>query len=137
MNHFVRYLLMGCAWICFALGCLGVLLPVLPTTPFLLLATFLFARSSERCHSWICSTGIYRNYVAVFKQAGGMPVGSKIRMLVISYAVMGASAFFVRNPIVWAILSCVALFLLWLVFVRIPTVTPDHVRTVREAVEGQ
>lgn len=137
MNHFVRYLLMGCAWTCFVLGCLGVFLPVLPTTPFLLLATFLFARSSERCHNWICSTGIYRNYVAAFKQAGGMPVGSKIRMLAISYAVMGTSAFFARNPIVWAILGCVAVFLLWLVFVRIPTVAPNHVHAVREATEGQ
>lgn len=137
MKHFVRYLLMGCAWMCFALGCIGVFVPVLPTTPFLLLATFLFARSSKRCHSWICSTKIYRNYVAAFKQAGGMPIGMKIRMLAISYLVMGASAFFVRSPFVWAILGCVALFLLWLVTIRIPTVTPDRVCAIRETAKEQ
>lgn len=92
MGRFARVAMMGFAWVCFAVGCVGVFVPVLPTTPLLLLATFLFARSSDRCHRWICSTKVYRNYVAAFKQAGGMTLASKTRMLAVSYAVLAVSA---------------------------------------------
>ena len=91
-----------------------------------LLAAFLFAKFSPRLHSWIKSTWVYRNYVDAFLQAGGMPVNTKIRALLISYAVMGASAFFVRIWFVWIILGCAAVFLLWLFFLKIPTVVPEE-----------
>lgn len=133
MNKLARIIMMAFAWLCFVLGCIGVFVPVLPTTPLLLLATFLFARSSERCHTWICSTKVYRNYVGAFMEAGGMHVTAKIRMLTFSYAVLALSAFLVQKPNVWMILVCVAVFLLWLVTCRIPTVKEDRVREVREA----
>ena len=132
MNKFARVIMMGFAWLCFVLGCIGVFVPVLPTTPLLLLATFLFARSSERCHAWICSTKVYKNYVAAFKEAGGMPATAKVRMLTISYAALALSAFLVQKPFVWVILTCVAVFLLWLVTFRIPTISAERGQQVRE-----
>lgn len=97
-------------------------MPVLPTTPLLLLATFLFAKSSSRCHAWIVQTKIYQLYVQPFKDRGGIPFRRKIHILVMSYTLMAISAILVQKPLVWAILACVALFLLWLMCVRIPTV---------------
>lgn len=122
-NRFLRGVLFVCAWVCFLLGCVGVFVPVLPTTPFLLLAGVLFARSSERCYAWMRSTSVYRKYVASFKEAGGMTASAKVRMLALSYAVLAVSAVLVQRPFVWAILGCVAVFLLWLVTVRIPTIS--------------
>lgn len=127
MRRFARVAMMGFAWMCFAVGCVGVFVLVVPTAPLLLLATFLFARSSDRCHRWICSTKVYRNYVAVFKRAGGMTLASKARMLAVSYAVLVVSAFAVRKVFVWVVLACVALFLLWLVVLRIATISEDCV----------
>lgn len=132
MNVFARTILLACAWACFALGCIGVFVPVLPTTPLLLLATFLFARSSKRCHDWICSTKVYKSYVLAFKEAGGMPATSKARMLTVSYAVLAVSAMLVKKPFVWAVLVCVAVFLLWLVAFRIPTVAQGDVKRSKE-----
>ena len=119
------------------IGCIGVFVPVLPTTPLLLLATFLFAKSSPRCHAWIISTRVYRTYVAAFKEAGGIPLGTKVRILAVSFTLMGLSAWFVQKPLVWAILGCVSAFLLYLMFVRIPTITPERVQLIRQVEKAE
>ena len=107
------------------------------TTPLLLLATFLFAKSSPRCHAWIISTRVYRTYVAAFKEAGGIPLGTKVRILAVSFTLMGLSAWFVQKPLVWAILGCVSAFLLYLMFVRIPTITPERVQLIRQVEKAE
>lgn len=137
MKRLTRLLMLAGAWIACIMGCVGVFVPVLPTTPLLLLATFLFAKSSPRCHAWIVSTRVYRTYVAAFKEAGGIPIGTKVRILAVSFTLMGLSAWFVQKPLVWVILGCVSVFLLYLMLVRIPTVTPEHVQTIRRAEEAE
>ncbi len=122
-----RICLLAVAWIACVLGFVGIVIPVLPTTPLLLLATFLFAKASPRCQAWIENTRAYKKYVVPFKNAGGMTPRVKARMLIVSYVVLGASAFFVRKPLVWAILGAVALFLFWLVVVHLPTLGPDGI----------
>lgn len=135
MNRALRILMLIGAWIACILGCVGVFVPVLPTTPLLLLATFLFAKSSPRCHAWIVSTKVYKTYVEAFKQAGGIPAATKVRILTVSFLVMGASALIVQKPVVWVILGCVALFLIYLMFVRIPTISIEQVQAARQAEE--
>lgn len=127
MTSIIRLLSLGLAWICVVLGCVGVFVPVLPTTPLILLATFLFGKNSPRCHAFLLNSRVYKAYVAPFKQAGGMPVKSKVRMLAISYAVLCVSAILVQNPFIWCILLAVAAFLLYLAAVRIPTIDESKV----------
>ncbi len=126
MRRIRNILLLGCAWLAFALGVIGVFVPVAPTTPLLLLATYLFAKSSPRCHAWIKTTKVYRVYVVAFNEAGGMSLSAKLRMLAVSFTVMGISAFLVQKPIVWLILSAVAVFLLYLAVIRIPTISSEQ-----------
>lgn len=122
MNPILRVVLLAVAWIACGVGIVGVFVPVLPTTPLLLLATFLFGKCSPRAHRWITSSKVYRAYVVPFKEAGGMPVKAKMRMLLISLTALAVSAALVQKPLVWCILGAVALFLVWLVAVRIPTI---------------
>ncbi|MGN0302190.1 MAG: YbaN family protein [Anaerotardibacter sp.] len=117
-----RALMFAGAWIACILGFVGIFIPVAPTTPLLLLATFLFANSSPRCHAWIVKTKMYHLYVQPFKERGGIPFKRKVHIIAVSYTVMLISAILVQKVIVWIILGCVAVFLLWLMGIRIPTV---------------
>ena len=98
----------------------------MPTTPLVLLAAFLFSRSSERLSSWIAQTPIYRAYVEPFKQSGGISLPRKMRILAISYSVMGLSAFLVQKPVVWIVLAAVAIFLAVLMLAIIPTIPKER-----------
>lgn len=122
MSKVLKIAVLGFAWLCAGAAVVGIFVPVLPTTPLLLLATFLFGKFSPRCHAVITKSKVYRSYVVPFKEAGGMPVKAKMRMLLISLGVLAVSAALVQKPFVWAILAAVALFLIYLVTVRIPTV---------------
>lgn len=74
----VRHLLVALGFVFTALGAIGVVLPILPTTPFLLLAAACFANGSERFHRWFCSTKLYRNHLEGFIQTRSMPLKTKL-----------------------------------------------------------
>lgn len=73
------------------LGSVGVILPVLPTTPFLLLAGWFFTRSSPQFKNWLESTRLYERYVGEFKRQGGISKRKKVHILMTTYLVMGLS----------------------------------------------
>ena len=60
----IIYIIIGL--LSFALGALGVLLPILPTTPFLLLASFCFVRGSDRMNRWFTGTSLYKKHLESF-----------------------------------------------------------------------
>lgn len=116
-----RYVFLGIAWLCLGIGAVGIVVPILPTTPLVLLAGFLFARSSPKLDAWLKTTRLYRGYVVPFLENEGIPPAKKARMLAVSLSVLALSAFAVRKPLVWVVLGCCAAFLLYLVLIRIPT----------------
>lgn len=121
MNPVKRIIFVSVGCLCVALGAAGAFLPVLPTTPFLLAAAFLFSRSSQRLNSWLVKTKVYKAYVEPINSGEGIPVRKKASILCVSYAVMVISAITVARPSVWVILGCVAVFLFWLIGFHVPT----------------
>ena len=126
MRFAKKILFISAGSVCLAFGFIGMFVPVLPTTPRVLLAAFLFSRSSDRLSSWIAQTPIYRAYVEPFKQSGGISLPRKARILAVSYSVMGLSAFLLQKPLVWVVLAAVAVFLAFLMLVVIPTIPKER-----------
>ncbi len=74
------------------LGALGVVLPLLPTTPFLILAAFCYARSSRRAHSWLLSNRVFGRQLDAYLTGKGVSRWVKVGVLVFLWAVIGLSA---------------------------------------------
>jgi|GEM_PF-56970 len=83
-----------------ALGFAGIFLPLLPTTPFLLLAMFLFVRSSPRSSQWLIEHHILGSYICAYTSGTGMSVAMKTRIILTLWIVMGISIIFFTG-ILW------------------------------------
>lgn len=75
----VFFVVLGC--LSLGLGALGAVLPLLPAFPFLMLAAFCFAKSSEKLHGWFVSTKLYKKNLESFVQGKGMTIRTKIRIM--------------------------------------------------------
>lgn len=96
------------------IGCVGIVLPILPTTPFLLLALFLFAKGSERFHRWFMSTGIYKKYLENFVATRSMTRAAKAKVLTIVTALLAIGFYF--SPGFAKIIIAVVLVFHWAYF---------------------
>ena len=74
------YVILGCIGL--ALGAVGAVLPLLPAFPFLLLAAFCFAKSSEKLHRWFTGTKLYKNNLESYVKGRGMTWKTKIRIMI-------------------------------------------------------
>ena len=74
----MKYLLIILGSICLALGVIGIFLPLLPTTPFLLLSAALYVRSSEKLYQWLIHQKYLGNYIRNFREHKAIPLRAKI-----------------------------------------------------------
>ena len=81
------------------LGAVGVVLPILPTTPFLLLAAACFYKGSERMHRWMLSNRWFGGYIKNYKEGRGISLRAKVFTLSLLWVVIGYSAIFMVNLI--------------------------------------
>jgi len=80
-----------------ALGILGIFIPLLPTTPFLLLAAACYARSSERVYIWLINNKWLGNYIENYREKKIIPLKVKVLSLSLLWITIGFSIFFVVN----------------------------------------
>ena len=91
------------------IGIVGIVVPILPTTPFLLLASFFFAKGSKRFHDWFISTKIYKKYLESFVKSKAMTLKNKFTILLPVSCMLIITFIFVNN--LYARLVLVILFI--------------------------
>lgn len=107
----ILYILVGS--IAVVLGAVGAVVPMLPTVPFLMLAAFCFARSSDRLDRWLKGTKLYRENLKDLAERRGMTKKAKIRVMAtvtilmsIGFALMGMKGI---------VSGCIVLSAIWLI----------------------
>jgi len=89
MKKIVNGICVVLAFVCVGLGALGVVLPVLPTTPLLIAAACLFAKGSTRFHRWFLNTKLYKKYIESAVKDGTMEKTAKRNMMITFAVVFG------------------------------------------------
>lgn len=92
-----------------AIGVIGIFVPLLPTTVFLLLAAACYNKGSERFHHWLIHNKLLGPYISNFKEKKGIPMSVKIRTLALLWGTIGLSIYWVNQLHVTLILLAVAI----------------------------
>jgi uncharacterized membrane protein YbaN (DUF454 family) len=96
----VRVLLFIAGSISLFFGIIGIFLPVLPTTPFLLLTAACYMRSSERMYNWLLNNRWFGEYIKNYQAGRGIPLKTKIVAIATMWIMMFISMFFMLNTLV-------------------------------------
>lgn len=110
------------AFVCFGFGAAGVILPVLPTTPFLLLASFCFAKGSKKFHLWFQSTKLYQKHLDGFVKERTMLLKTKVCILLPVSVMLICAMILMENVFGRMFLIFLILFKYTYFFTRIKTV---------------
>ena len=96
----IRTLLVIAGTLFTGLGFVGIFVPLLPTTPFLLLAAICYARSSQRLYGWLLNNKLFGYYIRSYLERKGVPLKVKVLALTVLWITIGSSAIFVVQDIV-------------------------------------
>jgi uncharacterized membrane protein YbaN (DUF454 family) len=91
-----------------ALGVLGMFLPLMPTTVFLLMAAYCYSRSSERFHNWLLSNRLFGSYIKNYKSGQGISMRQKVSTLTFLWASIGLSIWLLGGGF-WSTLILIAI----------------------------
>lgn len=105
----ILYIIVGCIGV--GLGAVGAVVPLLPAFPFLLLAAFCFAKSSEKLHKWFTGTKLYKNNLESYVKGKGMTWKTKIRIMITVTLLMTVGFVMMHQvTVVRIVLACVWVF---------------------------
>ncbi len=109
-NRFIRGTLIVAGTFFLGLGILGIILPILPTTPFFLLSAACYSRGSERFYKWLMGNRWFGKYISNYRTGKGIPVKVKVGIITMLWFTISFSVFFiVTHPILRFILFIIAI----------------------------
>jgi hypothetical protein len=127
-----RALWLALGMICTVLGAIGIVMPILPTTPFLLAAAACFCKSSPKMYNWLLSNRWFGKYIKNYKEGRGLTVKTKVTALSVLWVTIGISTVFLLSRLLpplmvlpiqitmVAVALAVSIYLL-----RLPTFKPE------------
>ncbi len=102
-----KYVLIACGFLLLALGAVGIVIPVVPTTPFVLLAAGCFSASSPKAYQFLLRSRFFGPYIEHYRNGGGITKAAKARGIITLWVLLGISAVFVKTFWVYLVLGAV------------------------------
>ena len=120
----MRFFYISIGFITMGIGTIGIFIPILPTTPFLLLSLFFFTKSSQRLKNWFLQTKLYKKHLESFDKNRSMTLKNKLYIL-IPVTLMLLITFILLNNIHTRILIVVVLICKYIYFIF-------YIKTIKE-----
>lgn len=114
VNKVIKSILIIFGTLSLGLGILGMVLPVLPTTPFLLLSAAAYARGSKRFYHWLLENKWFGHYIKNYREGNGIPRKAKVTAITMLWTtILSSVVFLIDNPYVKGILVIIAIAVTW------------------------
>lgn len=109
-----------------SLGVAGIVLPLVPTTPLILLSGYCFARSSPRLHAWLVGHRRFGRYIGDFESGRGIPRRAKILAIVLSTAAFAYGFTLVAGNLVAVVVLAIVALVALVTIARVPAYVPPR-----------
>lgn len=103
-----KTLLFGLAWLLLIVGGIGIVVPILPTTPFVILAALCFARSNESYYKWLCRTKLFGAYIENYQTKQGISLKTKFSSMILLWSLILCAILLKQDRIMAIILVIIA-----------------------------
>ncbi|WP_423800996.1 YbaN family protein [Neobacillus sp. SAB-20_R2A] len=124
-NRIIKFIFIVIGFISLGLGIIGIVLPVVPTTPLLLLASFCFMKGSERFERWFKGTNLYKRHLESFVRERSMTLRQKLSILLFADAMIAIPFFLHPSYIVKSVLLLIVIYKYYYFIFKIKTVRSD------------
>ena len=112
----------------------GVIVPMLPAFPFLLLTSFFFMKGSDRLSEWFTQTDLYRKHLLTFKEKKGLTLKAKLSILIPVYITL-ISLIFIYENLILRITIVLLLLIKTIVFIKLKTIAPEELEKTYEVTQ--
>lgn len=126
IKHIVKVLFIILGFISLGLGILGIILPVLPTTPLLLLASFCFVKGSVKFERWFKETNIYKRHLEGFLKERAMTLKQKLSILLFADAMIAIPLIILDQTYIKIILVLIIIYKYYYFITKIKTIKPTE-----------
>ena len=133
MKELRKTILIVCGTVSVGLGAVGVFVPLLPTTVFLLLAAYCYARSSQKFYDWLLGNRWFGEYIRNYREGRGIPLKQKIFSISLLWLTIGYSAWFAVSLWWVRLLLLVIAIGVTIHLVTIKTYKPDSEKRIPQA----
>ena len=123
-NKLIRSIFFMAGTITLVIGAIGIFLPILPTTPFLLLSLACYLRSSEKMTHWMLNNKYFGKYIRNYKEGKGIPLKTKMFAIIVLWITIIFSAFFLIVIWIVQLLLIIIAISVTIHLIRLPTYRP-------------